>query len=74
MPTPPETIGLYFAACAGHLSVATLRHRLAAISVANKLAGHRIDTRHPAIADVLSGIRRELGSRARTSDIGRSRP
>ncbi len=64
MPAAPETIGLYFAARAGQLSVATLRHRLAAISVANNLAGHRVDTRHPAIADVLSGIRRELGSRA----------
>jgi integrase len=64
MPSSPETIGLYFAARASELSVATLRHRLAAISVANNLAGHRVDTRHPAIADVLSGIRRELGRRA----------
>ncbi len=68
IPTEPTTIGLYLAARSGALTVATLRRRLCAISVANKLAGHRVDTRHPAIADVLSGIRRELGSRANSKN------
>jgi integrase len=38
---------------------------VASIAVAHKLAGHRLDNRHPAIADVLVGIRRELGGRAK---------
>lgn len=64
LPTEPETVGLYLAARARELKVATLRRRVASIAVANKLVGGRLDTRHPAIADVLAGIRRELGARA----------
>ena len=64
LPTDPETVGLYLAARARELKVATLRRRVASIAVANKLVGGRLDTRHPAIADVLAGIRRELGARA----------
>ena len=64
LPTEPETVGLYLAARARELKVVTLRRRVASIAVANKLVGGRLDTRHPAIADVLAGIRRELGARA----------
>lgn len=64
MPAEPATVSLYLTARSGELSVATLRHRVATIAVAHKLAGHRRDNRHPAIPDVLSGIRRELGTRA----------
>jgi integrase len=66
MPPDPRTVGLYLAARAGVLKVATLRRRIAAISVAYKLNGHRLDTAHPAIADVLAGIRRQMGSQAAT--------
>jgi site-specific recombinase XerC len=65
LPASESTIGLYLSARAGCLSVATLRRRVAAIAVAHRLAGHRVDTKHPAIADVLAGIRRELGGRAK---------
>lgn len=63
IPALPTTIGLYLAARAPELKVATLRRRVASIAVAHRLDGHRLDTRHPAIADVLSGISRELGGR-----------
>lgn len=63
LPVAPTTIGLYLTSRARQLTIATLRRRVASISVAQKLSGHRVDTRHPAIADVLSGIGRQLGSR-----------
>ena len=40
------------------LKPSTLSRRLAAISVQQRQAGHHLDTRHPAIRDVLTGIRR----------------
>jgi integrase len=63
LPADPTTVGWYLTARVDTLSVATLGRRVATIAVAHKLAGHRLDTRHPAIADVLSGIRREYGHR-----------
>jgi integrase len=68
MPSDPALVGLYLTDRSRSLSVATLRRRVASISVANKLSGHRLDTGHPAIADVLAGIRRELGSRANSKN------
>ena len=43
--------------------MATLGRRLAA--VAHRLAGHPLDTQHPAIRDVLRGIRRSRGTTQR---------
>lgn len=62
MPAAPETVGLYLADRAKTLKVGTLGVRLAAISVAHRLAGHRLDTRHPAIRETLAGIRRAFGT------------
>src|SRR3954469_19018004 len=62
LPALPATIGLYLTDHAASLKVTTLDRRLAAISVQHRAAGHRLDTRHPAIRDVLSGIRRTKGS------------
>jgi integrase len=45
--------------------VATLQRRLAAISRQHRLAGERVDTKHPAIRDVWSGIKRTLGTAAK---------
>jgi integrase len=59
LPAHPTTIGLYLAARAATLKPATLGRRLAAISIRHRQAGHPLDTRHPAIRDVLTGIRRE---------------
>jgi hypothetical protein len=56
LPARPETVGLYLTAMAQTLKVNTLEWRLGAI--AHSLTGHQLDTRHPAIRDVLHGIRR----------------
>jgi integrase len=64
-PARPETVGLYLTAMAPTLRVSTLERRLAAIAIAHRLAGHQLDTRHPAIRDVLRGIRRAHGSARR---------
>lgn len=65
LPTAPATVGLYLTARASTLKVATLSRKLSAIAVAHRLAGHGFDSRHPAIADVLAGIRRTTGSAQR---------
>src|SRR5215472_5375224 len=68
LPATSGTVGIYLAAHAGQLTHSTLRRRVAAIAVAHKLAGYAFDARHPAIHDVLAGIRRELGARASTKN------
>ncbi|WP_165937768.1 site-specific integrase [Methylobacterium segetis] len=61
LPAAPATVGLYLAAHETALSVATLTRRLSAIAVAHRMAGHPMDTRHPAIRDVMRGLRRAKG-------------
>lgn len=61
MPASPAAIGLYLAAHE-RLSVATLSRRVSSIAAQHRQAGHSLDTRHPAIADVLRGLRRKRGS------------
>lgn len=68
LPAAPATIGLYLAAHADTRTVATLTRRLASISVAHRMAGHHLDTRHPAIRDVLSGLRRARGTAQRRAE------
>lgn len=67
MPAPPAVVGLYLAAHE-HLSVATLSRRVSSIAAQHRQAGHSLDTRHPAITDVLRGLRRERGSRQRHAE------
>lgn len=61
LPAAPATVGLYLAAHEATLSMATLTRRLSAIAVAHRMAGHPMDTRHPAIRDVMRGLRRAKG-------------
>lgn len=61
LPAAPIAVGAYLAAHATTLSPATLTRRLSAISVGHRMAGHHLDTRHPAIRDVMGGIRRVRG-------------
>jgi len=68
LPAAPATVGLYVAAHADTLSVATLSRRLSSIAAAHRLAGHGLDARHPAIADVIAGLRRERGSAQRHAE------
>ena len=63
LPADPATVGAYLTTHAGVLKVATLRRRIAAITVAHRMAGLGLDSGHPAIAQVLAGIRRAYGTR-----------
>ncbi|HEV2303171.1 MAG TPA: site-specific integrase [Stellaceae bacterium] len=63
LPADPATVGAYLTARAGQLKTSTLSRRIAAIGAAHRLAGQGFDASHPAIARVLSGIRRRYGSR-----------
>ncbi|HEX2973237.1 MAG TPA: site-specific integrase [Tepidisphaeraceae bacterium] len=64
----PETVGLYLAAHADLLSMATLTRRVSSIAVAHRMAGYPMDTRHPAIRDVMRGLRRAKGSGQRHAE------
>jgi integrase len=69
-------LGAYLAAHATTLAPATLTRRVSSVAVAHRMAGHHLDARHPAVKDVLTGIRRERGTAQRraaaaTTDIVR---
>lgn len=65
LPATPETVGLFLAAEADRLALATLERRLATIATTHRAAGMRLDTRHPSIRAVLRGLRREKGIKRR---------
>jgi len=58
LPATPETVALYLTALAPVRAPATLRRRMAAISVAHQLGGLDSPTGHPAVRTVWAGIRR----------------
>ncbi|WP_198384229.1 site-specific integrase [Roseomonas sp. KE2513] len=62
LPAPPETVGTFLAARASTHKAASLSMRLVAIGQAHRLAGHRLDTGHPAIRETMKGIRRIHGT------------
>ena len=62
LPAAPETVGTFLAARAGTHRAASLSMRLVAIGQAHRLAGHRLDTGHPAIRETMKGIRRTHGT------------
>jgi integrase len=68
LPAAPETVGLYLAAHATVLAVATLTRRLSTIATAQRMAGHQLDSRHPAIRDVMRGLRRARGTAQRHAE------
>jgi integrase len=65
MPATPEVVGAYLAAAGEGYAMPTLRRRVAAIARACGVAGHPLDTKHPAIRETLRGIGRKHGSPAR---------
>ena len=67
MPAMPEVIGAYLAAAGEGYALPTLRRRVAAIVRACRIAGHALDTKHPAIRETLRGIGRKHGTPARRS-------
>lgn len=58
----PGTVALYLSVLSKKVQPSTLKARLAAISVAHKLAGHPLDTSHEAIRLILRGAAREKGT------------
>ena len=62
LPAVPTTVGAYLSDKAGVLKVSTLDRRRAAIAFYHRCAGHGFDNEHLAVASVMSGIRRRLGS------------
>ncbi len=62
MPASPTLVGDYLSDLGEGYAKSTLRRKVAAISRANRHAGHLLDTRHPSIRDVLRGIGRTHGS------------
>ena len=67
LPATPEVVGAYLAAAGEGYAMQTLRRRVAAIARASGIAGHPLDTKHPAIRETLRGIGRTHGSRGRRS-------
>lgn len=65
MPATPEIVGAYLAAAGEGYAMPTLRRRVAAIARACGVAGHPLDTKHPAIRETLRGIARRHGAPAR---------
>ncbi len=61
LPASPETVALYAATLAEGLKVSTIRRRLAAISKAHQYEGETSPTKHGIVADVMDGIKREIG-------------
>jgi hypothetical protein len=67
LPATPDVVGAYLAAAGEGYAMQTLRRRVAAIAHASGVAGHPLDTKHPAIRETLRGIGRTHGSRGRRS-------
>jgi integrase len=65
MPAAPEVVGAYLAAAGEGYALSTLRRRVAAIARACGVAGHPLDTKHPAVRETLRGIARRHGVPAR---------
>lgn len=62
LPAEPQAVALYLTERADTLSVSSLRRRVAAISVAHRLAGLESPTTHGSVKSVLRGITRTKGA------------
>lgn len=61
LPADPGTVALYLSVLSKKVRPTTLKARLAAISVAHRLAGHPLDTGHEAIRLIMRGAAKEKG-------------
>lgn len=73
LPAAPATVALYLTALAAIRKPATIRRRLAAISVAHQGAGYDSPTRDAAVRAVWAGIRRRHGVAPRKVRAARTR-
>lgn len=62
LPAAPDTVGAYIAAHTGRLKPMTLARRVSAIAAQHHQAGLPFDRTAPAIARVLAGARRVMGT------------
>ncbi len=66
LPTNPETVALYISHLAAHVTVATIRRRLAAITYTHREAGYpespASTRKHFVVREVLAGIARTRGT------------
>jgi site-specific recombinase XerD len=62
LPAAPETVGAFLAERAATHKPASLQLRLVAVRQAHRLAGHDLRADHPAVRDVMQGIRRTHGT------------
>ena len=62
LPTEPKIVSLYLTHLSKISKISTLKRRIVSISMAHKLKGHYLDTKHPIIVENLMGIRRVKGS------------
>lgn len=67
MPATPQLVGAYLAAAGEGYAMPTLRRKVAAIARACRIAGHPLDTKHPAVRETLRGIGRTHGTPPRRS-------
>lgn len=63
LPAEPGTVALFLVDRAETLKIATLERRLAAIAFSHRENGHAFDMKHPSLARVWQGIRRERGTK-----------
>src|SRR5215217_4773867 len=63
LPAAPETVGAFLAERAATCKPASLHLRLVAVRQAHRLAGHELRADHPAVRDVMQGIRRSQDQR-----------
>ena len=66
LPADPRVVALYLSDQAKSKRTSTLQRRLSAIQHYHVEAGHRLDTRHPTLRDVWTGIKRTLGVATRS--------
>ncbi len=62
LPATPGTVAVYASTVAESLKTSTITRRLASISQAHQAAGHESPTSHPAVREVMKGIRRVKGA------------
>ena len=77
MPATPEVVGAYLAAAGEGYAMPSLRRRVAAIARTCGVAGHPLNTKHPAIRETLRSIGRKHRSPSRraaaitTEEVGK---
>ena len=63
LPSDPKIVSLYLTHLSKNSKISTLKRRLVSISMAHKLKGHYLDTKHPSIIENIMGIKRRKGSK-----------